>query len=119
MLAVMAAVMRAGEQDGEPQGELLILVPPYDSSKVFFPSYALKAAGKGARCAPGPKAGPCSFAVRGCCCACEKAHAHMSRRQLSVLQLEKSCSPRACACSRLLSDVSRWRLLRFQVASES
>ena len=68
VLAVMAAVMRIGEQDGEALGELLFLVPPYDSSKVFFPSYALKAAGKGARCAPGPKFGACHLGSSGMPC---------------------------------------------------
>ncbi len=52
VLAVMAAVMRAGEADGEPPAQLKFLVPPYDASQIFFPSYAAKRGAKGARRAP-------------------------------------------------------------------
>jgi len=45
----MAAVMRAGEADGEPPAQLKFLVPPYDASQIFFPSYAAKRGAKGAR----------------------------------------------------------------------
>lgn len=49
VLAVMSAVMRMfGEQDGEDPPPLTFLVPPYDASRVFLPSYALKPA-KGSR----------------------------------------------------------------------
>ena len=48
VLAVMSAVMRASEQNGEPPAELVFLVPPYDPTQVFLPSYAHKAAAKGA-----------------------------------------------------------------------
>ena len=50
--------MRAGEQHGEPPAELVFLVPPYDPTQVFMPSYAHKAAAKGAL---GARRGPSPY----------------------------------------------------------
>ena len=100
VLAVMAAVMRTGEQDGEPQGELLFLVPPYDSSKVFFPSYALKAAAKGARRARGPIDGQFDFTRSWALlwqCACRLSGSSLGREHCEHAHAVEFAERAVCA----------------------